>query len=273
MDGALFQSLPTNFWNVDIADVISILLTLALVGVYLSMRNIQDEQNTIQRTQNELMQRQTALMAANHLPKIEIDRTFSKGDSIFVELANRGSGPAENLHIQCVVYKQTTPEDGETTYRGAYLDEGTVIGPQWLPLNRSGRDVLPDDFEPSEGPINSIQADEQSVWFNSEISLRPMAMGADPYSAPFREVMQRVRREWSDVDEIAIEFFLLYTDVINQPYAKWLETYNNVPLQKKLNLHKAMSLGEVGKRVGKPVDEEEVGAMLMIDPDEIDFSS
>jgi hypothetical protein len=102
----ILQSLPPNFWSVDVADVISLLLTVGLFWVYISMRNIQDEQNGIQRNQNRLMQRQTALMAANHQPRLKIEETKGKGDSLKILVDNNGEGPADHIHSQCVVYKQ-----------------------------------------------------------------------------------------------------------------------------------------------------------------------
>lgn len=270
MDTFLLQTLPTNFWNIKITDMISILVTIGLFIVYWRMKNIQDEQNKIQRQQNRLMSRQTDLMAANHQPRLAQESIKGDGNKLTTRITNHGNGPAENLHIQCVVYEQSYSEDGEPVFAKGYKREGTAVVPKWNPLRRvtSG---LADGGDPTFSE-SRIEEEDVGVPFEGVIKMKPLSMGSGEYEAPFSEVMQRINHEWN-ANKIAIEFWLLFSDVTGNPSGIWFGSFSEIELNSGLNIEKAIESGVEGEQIGGPVAEHEGASMLVIEPDDIDFGS
>jgi len=270
MNTTILQTLPPDFWNVKFTDIISVLVTIGLFIVYWRMKNIQDEQNKIQRQQNRLMSRQTDLMAANHQPRLSRDSIRGEGDKLITRITNRGNGPAENLHIQCVVYEQTESEDGESLFGKGYKRQGTAVIPRWNPLTRH-TGTLTDGGEPNISG-SRIEEGDDGVQFEATIKMKPLSMGAGGYEAPFSEVMQRINREW-DSDKIAIEFWLLFNDVTGNPFGFWFGSFYDIRLNSEIDMEGAIESGTEGGRIGDPVGEDEGASMMLIEPDDIDFGS
>jgi len=265
----IVQTLPPDFLNVRLTDVVSVLVTIGLFIVYWRMKNIQDEQNKIQRKQNRLMSRQTDLMAANHKPRLTRNGMWGDGDKVVTSVTNRGNGPAEKLHVQCVVYGQNS-NDGEPLFRKGFKREGTAVVPKPNPLTRN-LDYLADGGDPTLS-ANRIEEEDGDVRFESVIKMEPLSMNSSGYEAPFSEVMQRIRREWS-TETIAIEFWLLFADVTGNPFALWFGSYTDIELRDGLNIEEAIESGQSGERIGNPVQEGESASVMMLNPDDIDFGS
>jgi hypothetical protein len=268
MDTMILQTLPPAFWNVKFTDIISVIVTLGLFIVYLRMKNIQNEQNKIQRQQNKLMSRQTDLMSANHQPRLNRNSIRGEGDTLITRITNRGNGPAEDLHIQCVVYEQTESEDGEPLFRKGFKREGTALVPRRNPLNRHTR-THSDGEEPNISGSRIEEGDDR-VQFEATIKMKPLSMGSGGYEAPFSEVMQRINREW-DSDNIAIEFWLIFKDVTGNPFGFWFGSFRDIELNSELDMQRAIDSGIERKRIGNPVREDEAASMMLIEPDDFDF--
>lgn len=268
----ILQSLPPNFWSVDIADVVSLLLTLGLFWVYLSMRNIQDEQNTIQRNQNRLMQRQTALMAANHQPRLTFDSHWGEDDTLALSIDNNGEGPADNIHSQCVIYKQKNGGDSPK-FKLGYQGAGTVVSSALNPMIRRASTSIHDDKPPEMKKVgnSTVEAGETNVLFDGIVKLEPFSGGSEPYEAPFSEVMQRLSREWSDVDHIAIDLFVLFTDVVGEQYGMHIGSYEGISLDKDLTFEQSLERGEERSRIGNPITEDDAAAMIPLNPENMDL--
>lgn len=270
MKQTLLQSLPPDFWSINATGVVSVLLTLALVWVYISMRNIQNEQNNIQRVQNQLMQRQTALMAANHQPRLNIEEIQGDNDELGLLISNEGNGPADNIHSQCVVYKQEG-EENEADFRAGYRGTGTVISSSLNPLSRRPTASITGNGPPDTNKIGegTIGEGEHSILFSGVTKLRPFVAGTDSYDAPFSEVMQRVSREWNDVEYIAVDIFLLYTDIVGQEHAMSVETYAGINLHKDLNVEECINTGKKRNQIGDPITEDDTAAVIPLTPDNL----
>lgn len=268
----ILQSLPPNFWSVDVADVVSLLLTLGLFWVYLSMRNIQDEQNTIQRNQNRLMQRQTALMAANHQPRLKFENPDGKDDILKLLIDNNGEGPADNIHSQCVVYEQENGDNGPE-FRAGYRGAGTVVSSALNPMSRKPTTSIQGDKPPDVDKVgeSTVEAGEYSVLFDGEVKLKPFSGGSEPYEAPFSEVMQRLSREWNDVDYIAIDLFVFFTDVVGEEYGMHVGSYSDIPLNRDLTFERSLEQGEKRSRIGDPITEDDAAAMIPLNPENMNF--
>lgn len=268
----LLQSLPPDFWSFNATDIVSVLLTLALVWVYISMRDIQSEQNTIQRMQNQLMQRQTALMAANHQPRLNIEKIQGDGDKLKLLLSNEGNGPADNIHSQCVIYRQEGKEN-DADFRAGFRGTGTVISSTLNPLSRRPTTSFSSNEPPKTEKVgeSTIDEGEHSVLFAGVTKLRPLAAGTDTYDAPFSEVMQRVSREWSGVEHIAIDLFLMYTDIVGQEYVMTIETYAGIDLHKDLEFEDCINTGKKRDRIGDPITEDDAAAIIPLTPDKLDL--
>ena len=101
--------------------------------------------------------------------------------------------------------------------------------------------------------------------------LRPFAAGADTYDAPFSEVMQRVSREWNGVEYIAVDIFLLYTDIIGQGHVMSVNTYAGINLHKNLNLEECINSGEKRDRIGDPITEDDTAAVIPLTPNNFEL--
>ncbi|WP_071932529.1 hypothetical protein [Halodesulfurarchaeum formicicum] len=268
----ILQSLPPNFWSVDVADVVSLLLTVGLFLVYFSMRNIQDEQNTIQRTQNRLMQRQTALMAANHQPRLTFDSHRGDDDTLKLSIDNSGEGPADNIHSQCVIYEQEFGGDGPQ-FKPGYQGAGTVVSSALNPMVRKPTTSMHDDKPPDMNKVgeSTVEAGEMNILLDGVIKLKPFSGGSEPYDAPFSEVMQRLSREWNDVDHIAIDLFVFFTDVVGEEYGMHVESYSDIPLSMDLTFEEALERGSKHSRIGDPLTEDDAAAMIPLNPENMDF--
>lgn len=268
----VLQSLPPNFWFVDAADVVSLLLTLGLFWVYLSMRNIQDEQNSIQRNQNRLMQRQTALMAANHQPRLQFNDTQGDEDSLKIWMDNTGEGPADNIHSQCVIYEQEKGQDGPR-FKPGFRGSGTVVNSPLNPMSRrvtSGKANGQPPATTKEGQ-STVDAGEYSILLKGVVKLKPFSGGSEPYEAPFSEVMQRLSREWTDLDNIGFDIFDIFTDVVGDEYALHVESYSNIPLENDLTFEQALEKGEKHDRFGDPITEDDSVAMIPLTPEDMEI--
>lgn len=259
------QALP---FGLIVSNLIQILLSIGLVGLYLLMYKTQQRQADIQESQNEIMNQQTALMAANHMPDVAHEGGMKvNGDTLSVELSNRGNGPAKNLRIECVLYHQGRSDDsGELEFAPANRGVGTVVGPVLSPLERTEHPQATDNTEniDEKSLQNTLLEDEIGGWFESEIKLSPQAVGTGGYSAPFSEVMQRLNREW-DVDEFAFELILIYSDVVNQMYALRLASYIDVPLENQ-NLQGAMQSGKEYDQIGGVIPEGVQEPAIVLEP-------
>jgi hypothetical protein len=257
------QALP---FGLTVSNLIQILLSIGLVGLYLFMYKTQQRQADIQETQNEIMNQQTALMAANHMPDVTQGGGLTvDGDTLSVELSNRGNGPAKNLQIECVLYHQRRSDDSEEfEFAPANIGVGTVVGPVLTPLERTKHSQRERMEYEKEGLENTLEENEIGVWFESEIKLSPQAVGTGNYSAPFSEVMQRLNREW-DVDEFAFELILIYSDVVNQMYALRLASYIDVPLENQ-NLQGAMQSGKEYDQIGGVIPEGVQEPAIVLEP-------
>lgn len=269
---AILQSLPPDFWAIDVADVVSLLLTVGLFWVYLSMRTIQDEQNTIQRNQNRLMQRQTALMAANHQPRLKFDKPKGEGDTLKLWIDNTGEGPADNIHSQCVIYEQWKGDQGPE-YRPGYRGAGTVVSSALNPMSRKPTTSDSDGQLPDTNKVgeSTVESGEHSVLLDGVVKLKPFSGGSEPYEAPFSEVMQRLSREWTDVDFIAIDLFVFFTDVVGEEYGMHVGSFSDIPLNKDLTFAQSIDLGETCSRIGDPITEDDAAAMIPLNPENMDF--
>ena len=272
MKQTVLQFLPPDFWSINATGVASVLLTLALVWAYISMRNIQNEQSKIQRVQNQLMQRQTALMAADHQPRLNIKEIQGDSDKLGLLISNEGNGPADNIRSQCIVYKQEGEGD-KADFRAGYRGTGTVISSALNPLSRRPTVGITGNSPPNTNRIGegTIDEGEHSVLFKGVTKLRPFAAGADTYDAPFSEVMQRVSREWNGVEYIAVDIFLLYTDIIGQGHAISVETYAGISLHKNLNLEECINSGKKRDRIGDPITEDDTAAVVPLTPDNLEL--
>lgn len=265
MEITILQLFPPNFWNVRFTDVISVLVTIGLFIVYWRMKNIQNEQNEIQRKQNQLMSRQTDLMAANHQPRLSRESIRGEGDKLITSITNRGNGPAENLHIQCVVYEHKVSDDGEPIFGKGYKRQGTAVVPRWNPLTRY-TGTLTDGGEPKLSG-SRIEEGDDKIQFQSTIKMKPLSMPSGGYEAPFSEVMQRINREW-DADKIALEFWLLFNDVTGNPIGFWFGSFNDIELDSEIDLEKAIDSGTECRRIGDPVGEDEGASMMLLEPND-----
>lgn len=264
------QQIPADFWDIRVTDLISVLLTFGLFIVYWKMKNIQDEQNTIQRQQNRLMSRQTDIMSVNHRPILSREAIRVNGDELTLEISNSGNGPAANLHLQCVVYEQKSAEDGEPIFGRGYKREGTAVVPKWNVLTRETVDARKSPYNINTVSASQIEEGETNVSFDGEISLDLLAMGTSKYEVPFSEAMQRINREW-DTEKVAIEFWLSGIDVTDNPVGYWFGSFVDIQLKKDLELEEAIRFGEEGARIGDPVNEDEGASMMILDGDDIQF--
>jgi hypothetical protein len=118
---------------------------------------------------------------------------------------------------------------------------------------------------------STINEGEYSILFKGTTKLSPFAAGSDSYDAPFSEVMQRVSREWNDVDKIAIDLFLLYTDIVGQEYVIPIETYADITLHKNLTLEECINDGTERNRIGDPITEDDAATFIPLTPDNLDI--
>lgn len=274
--------LPVDFFDITIVGVIELLLTIALVGLYWRMHRTQKRQADIQTTQNEIMNKQANIMAAQHQPDIEHDGGWKidddsiaiDDDSIAIPLSNRGNGPGKNLHIQCVIYRQNEQE-GESVFTRADRGMGTVVGPVTTPLRRMDEQAVGYGSEEEwddNAPESAIEEGETDVWFEGEIKLSPQTVGSPSYEAPFSEVIKRLSREWES-DKFAFEIFLLYSDLVNQLYRLRLLGYKSVPLNENLDLQRAREFGEETGPIGDVVPDGTQSPMMELSAEDLSFGS
>jgi hypothetical protein len=75
---------------------------------------------------------------------------------------------------------------------------------------------------------STVEKGEHSVLLEGVVKLKPFSGGSEPYEAPFSEVMQRLSREWSDIDYIALDLFVFFTDVVGEEYGMHVGSYRSI---------------------------------------------
>lgn len=269
MASAVIQSLPPDFWNIRVTDAISVLLTLGLFVLYFRMKNIQDEQNRIQEKQNQLMSRQTDIMSADHRPRISRDMITADEDELTIMLSNYGNGPINDIHIQTVIYGQSTNSDGDLLIKKGFERGGTAVVPKWNLLTQEESDGQQFEMDYSTSSASRLEEGDDEIKIKSEIGVNIMTVGTQKYEVPFSEAMQRINREW-ETDTIAIEFWMIGVDVTQRPLGFWMGTFYDVLLNDELDLETAIRFGDEGDRLGDPVREDEGKSMMIIDTDSIE---
>ncbi|WP_256392483.1 hypothetical protein [Natronoarchaeum rubrum] len=262
------QSFPEGFWSVDISDVISALLSLALVILYWRMQKFQETVVSIQQKQAELMERQADFTQANHQPVLHSDDVTGEGQKVNLSLHNDGNGPAHGLLLQAVLYKQEEMMDGDPgEVIPGYNGSGSVIGPEWTPLFRESASEE-DVGEEEEVLATAIREGEKSVSFESELKFTYMSPGSGQYDVTFTEAMDRISKEW-DCDHIAIDFHIGFTDISGEWYGVPIGACGDIPVESSLTLDQALDDPQVGAPIGEPIKEDEVYSAIMLDDIEV----
>lgn len=266
------QSLPEGFFTVDVTDVISVFLSLILVILYWKMYRFQEIVATIQENQAKIMEKQTDFMEANHQPILDIEEISADGDEINITLQNRGNGPARNLLIQCVAYKQMekTTEEG-TELSNGYRGEGSVLAPKWNRLwRRSAPKLRADGGDQANGPHDGIETDEPPTQFEADLTFEYMAIGSGSYEVSFSEALERVSREW-DAEYIALDFHIAFTDITRQVYSQSIGSFGNIPLDEGGTFEDALEDVYMGHPIDEPVSEDEVASMMPISSENVKY--
>ncbi|SDK27524.1 hypothetical protein [Natronorubrum texcoconense] len=269
---SLIQSLPSGFFNIDLGDVIYLLLTLALVVLYWKMYKFQEIMASIQHKQTDIMEKQANFMEANHQPILDVEDITGDEDTLNISLKNRGNGPARNLLVQCVVYKQSDKTtEAEVELRSGYRGEGSILAPQWNRLwRKSAPEIRADGGSQDKGPYDGIEIDDPLTRFESDLTFKYMALGSGNYEVTFSDALDRVSREW-DCEYIALDFHIAITDITRQVYAQSIGSLGNVPIDAEGTFEDAIEGAQIGAPIGEPVSEDEVASMLPIDADKINF--
>lgn len=258
-------TVPDNFWSVQITDIISVLLTLVLVGVYIKMYSVQDQQKGIQDKQSEIMEQQTSIMSANHKPDIYCDDYEVEGDSFIALLKNAGNGPADNLQIQCAIHKQTQSEDGEFRFAPGFAGEGTVIATKFSRLARRRTHPRNGNRYPNGEGRNGFLDEQESAWFEGAIKLQPQHLAHENYDTSFRGAMERVSESW-EVNQVGFDISIVWTDIIGQSYTEVVASRKSVP-NREMDLEEAFEEGDPSNPIMGFLPEEQGDPMLILDPE------
>ena len=260
----MLQSLPPDFFNFNISDVASVLLSLALVVLYWRMQKLQNNIVSVQEKQADIMRRQTSFMKADHEPVVEVEGLSGEDNSINITLTNRGNGPARNLLLHVVVYKQSEfVEDEPINISPGYRGKGSVIGPEWTHLWK----VPPEEYNEKdtiEGPNGGIESGDVPTDFTSDLTFSYMTPGTGEYEVTFSEMMQRISKEW-DCDYIALDIHIAYTNIAWEFNAIPAGSVGNIPVNSDLTIEEALDNPHIGGPLGDPVSKEEVASMIMMD--------
>lgn len=266
----ILQTIPDAIREIGVTELISLLLTAALVFLYWRMQRFQEIIASIQKKQTDLMKEQADLMAVNHQPVIELNSINALDDLLNVSILNTGNGPARNLLVQCVMYRQDGEADigQKMNLQEGYVGTGPVLGPKWNYMIRESAFPLLEggDFD---GPSDGIQAGEGPVEFSAEISFKYMIPNKT-HDLTFSEAIQRISQDW-DSEFLAMDIHLAYVNLAQKAYTTPLVAIGNIPLDGDLTLEDVFEKGEMIAPLDEPISEDEIATMLPIDTEDIQF--
>ncbi len=255
------QTLPDGFFLIDVADILTIVFVVILVVLFWRTYQIQELMATIQQTQAELMEQQTAFLKANHRPIIDLEAVGAEQNTLHVTLQNRGNGPARNLQLQCVVYKQNgETTNGPTELRDNEQHSDSVADPAWAHLWKTSAPQLEANRgTQNPGPHDGIEPNSLPTQFEADISFAG-TLETRPHESTFSEVMEQIRREWS-VEHIALDFHIAFTDVTIETHTQPIGSFGNIPTTTVYTLEEAIDDAQIRAPIGDAVSSEHVSSV------------
>lgn len=240
----LLQSLP---FGITVSNVLQILLSALLAGLYYLMYKTQQRQANIQETQNQIIGWQTRLMAAEHQPELVVERVEANGNTLAAEVSNVGEGRARDLKTLCRLYHKKGDR-----YLTAFSMKalGFVITPVKTPLSRVEKvavqnmsEVTSIDASASSSAFkDGLDAREEGVLFEGEIK-QEIKSTSPIMDVSFTKAIEQMVEEW-DAEVVGIDIYLTYTDVIDQEHAVWVESRKEIETEKGMSLEDVLDKGE-----------------------------
>ncbi|SFR90858.1 hypothetical protein SAMN05216559_0845 [Halomicrobium zhouii] len=204
-------------WVLEALRVVGSLgLSGLLALLYWRMYREQQSQNEVQRTQSDIMDRQTKLMAASFKPDITVESVSAAGDTIEIVVKNAGRGRAKNFRVCCQPYLAAVEEG----YQPAWEFIDPELRPVVVPLSRTDESGS-DEREPYRGTIEI----EQSAGGQSR--------------RPFRDCVREVSaRNWNG--RIAVELYLVYDSELGDRFVKRFACLNDFEIESACTIERAM---------------------------------
>jgi hypothetical protein len=239
----ILQVLP---FGLTVSSLLQIIVSLLIAGLYYLTWRVQRRQANIQETQNQIMEWQTRLMAAEYEPDIVVEDFSADGNTAEITLSNVGRGRATDLKMQCLLYHKE--DDG---YLTAFSNKvlGFVVTPKDLRLSRlgeketfiGGESVVNTNTE-NDSLKNSIGVQEQNIVFHTDVeleikSIRPVM------DVNFTRAVEQIMEKW-DVETIGFDFYLTYTDAVDQEFPVRIKSIKDVEVIEGLDLSDALESGE-----------------------------
>lgn len=109
----IVEFLGPSSTSIEAAGIVAnVTLTAGLILIYAMMASDQSSQTNASMRQTEILEKQQQLLEAKFIPEIDIESITGSDMQILLSCANKGGGPAKNLHIDPTYYIET--EDGQT---------------------------------------------------------------------------------------------------------------------------------------------------------------
>jgi len=245
----ILQLLPLGL---TVSDALQILVSVLIAGLYYLTLQNQRRQSAIQEKQNQIMQWQTRLMAAEYEPDLHAKDFSANGNTAELTLSNVGQGRATNLSLKCLMFYK---HEGE--YSTAFSNQvlGSIITPKDLLLTRLGRR---EEFIAGKEAINtktdndslrnSLGAHEEEIVFHADVELEIESINP-VMDVSFTRAVEHMMNKW-DADTIGFDFYVFYKDVVDQEFPLRVASVKAVEAEEGLSLSDAL---ENGKRVDSAV--------------------
>lgn len=244
-------SLSDSFLNwVDVVQAIGgLVLSLLIYLVYRNIRRLQNTQTDILKAQTSIMENQNRILEAEYLPDLSTEIVNSEQDTspqneLYLKISNNGRGKAKNLHT--MVYAYRLSEDSELndeaptyypTFGGQLADWGFSIASYTNRLVRT-------DSEREESGTGVIYPDGKEAVFKANFNFVISILFSDSkFEEDFEGVVDRVNKEWPQVDALAFDVYVGYTDDTNQFRYERVRAILDVEIKESANLTDAIRDG------------------------------
>lgn len=228
------MQIATEFFEITVSDLFSIVLSALLVLLYWRMYQIQSEQKEILRSHDDALNQQAEIMSLEYQSDISCENISAEDDTLYMLLTNNGLGSANVLQAKCAIYSQRQQTDGGDTFKLASLEgENTVITTHYSSAYSSTEPSAQQD----RSGLRKVQPRETS-WFKSEIKM----VVNESEICSFSDVTQKLSVDW-DTEWIAFDLYLGSLDALDRQHVLILGSYRNVPLD-PMTLEEAIQKGD-----------------------------
>lgn len=201
-----------SLW-IDVANlIVYTVLTVSLIGVYIRMSKVQEEQVGEIRRQADLereiahgQKRQTSILSAQQRPRIVTEGRWVKGnDTMILCLSNLGGGPALDLRLRTRLDHNNRDYDGWCRY---------------MRLERLSSNTFDSDGVALDTPRNHLYSGETEVCFEVTVmadtrNIHDGSLWLDSIAGSFRRLGER------GIDGVTVEAELDYIDNKEQKYSE-----------------------------------------------------